>query len=293
MTGELDLTTAKEAQVGSITVRRLLPNRGRRTIGAWCFVDHMGPVTDPPDPLLQVGPHPHCGLHTVTWLVEGSLVHRDSLGSEQVIRPGQLNVMTAGHGVSHAEQTAADVHGTQQGVQLWVAQPEATRHGAPAFAHFGELPTVGFGTLRGTVLVGSVGDQASAARTDTPMVGMAFSAPTAATGTVPLDPHFEYGIFAVTGSVHVSGQTLQPGQLAYIAPGRDSIELSAGDASHVMVLGGEPFESPVTMWWNFVTRGRDEAVEATRAWNAGSPRFGTVASSLDRIPAPAVRVGIR
>lgn len=284
---------ARDAEVGGISVRRLLPYRARRTIGAWCFIDHMGPVTAAPERSLQVGPHPHCGLHTVTWLLEGEIVHRDSLGSEQTIRPGQLNLMTAGAGVSHAEETAAATTTTQHGVQLWVAQPDATRHGAAAFVHLAELPEVGFGSLRASVLVGGVGDQVSPAGVDTPLVGLAFVSATDTSGTVPLDPSFEHGVVVPRGTAQVAGEAVTPGELVYLPPGVPSVDLALAAESHVLVLGGEPFGESVTMWWNFVTRGRDEAVEATRAWNAGDPRFGTFDSVLDRIPAPEVRPGIR
>src|ERR687897_3072291 len=121
------------------TVRRLLPQRPRRMVGAWCFVDVFGPDDVADRPGMQIGPHPHTGLQTVTWLVQGEVLHRDSLGSEQPIRPGQLNLMTAGHGVSHAEESPAGPPTHQHGIQLWVAQPEATRHGPAAFEHHAEL----------------------------------------------------------------------------------------------------------------------------------------------------------
>ena len=124
-----ELIKGMEADVGGITVRRLLPRATRRTVGAWCFVDHAGPI-DAADATMQVGPHPHTGLHTVTWMLEGEVVHRDSLGSEQLLRPGQVNLMTAGHGVAHAEQVPGGGHRPPAAVQLWVAQPEETRHGA-------------------------------------------------------------------------------------------------------------------------------------------------------------------
>src|SRR5215210_1716331 len=129
---ELEIIEGRDAQVGAFGVNRVLPRRRRRSVGAWCFVDHMGPGDVTADRGLDIGPHPHIGLQTVTWLLRGEVLHRDSLGSEQVIRPGQLNLMTAGHGVSHSEETAGTYAGALHGVQLWVAQPSATRDGPPA-----------------------------------------------------------------------------------------------------------------------------------------------------------------
>src|SRR3954447_8434816 len=135
----VEVTDGREAVVGTTTVRRVLPRRTRRTVGAWCFADHMGPEQVTETAGLDIGPHPHMGLHTVTWLIDGAVLHRDSLGSEQVIRPGQLNLMSAGHEVAHAEEAVDTYRGTMQGVQLWVAQPASTRDGAAAFEHHAEL----------------------------------------------------------------------------------------------------------------------------------------------------------
>src|SRR3954471_9019050 len=150
---EMDVLEGRRAEVGGFGVRRVLPRRERRTVGAWCFVDHMGPgAVGGADGGLDIGPHPHIGLQTVTWLLKGSVLHRDSLGSEQLIRPGQLNLMTAGHGVAHAEEASGTFRGELQGVQLWVAQPGATRDGAAAFAHHAELPRVSVGAGEASVL---------------------------------------------------------------------------------------------------------------------------------------------
>ena len=160
---EVEVLPSRETTVGGVPVRRALPKRQRRTVGAWCFADHFGPVAAGGGAQdMQIGPHPHSGLHTVTWLVEGELVHRDSLGSEQPIRPGQLNLMTAGHGVAHAEESPPALAGRQHGIQLWVAQPEATRHGPAAFEHHAELPRLDLGGAVATVLVGGLDGLAGA-----------------------------------------------------------------------------------------------------------------------------------
>jgi redox-sensitive bicupin YhaK (pirin superfamily) len=263
----------------------------RRPLRAWCFADHFGPVAiDPGAPGMEIGPHPHTGLHTVTWLVSGELLHHDSLGSEQLVRPGQLNLMTAGHGVAHAEETppAAAAAGVRQhGIQLWVAQPSSTRDGPAAFEHHAELPTVGLAGGRATVLVGELAGTgaASPARRDTPLVGAELVL--AAGGAVPLDPGFEHALVVLEGALAVEGAAVAPGTLAYLGRGRDGVVLApAGDGARALLLGGTPFGEDIVMGWNFVARSRDEIDRAAADWNAGSDRFGDVASGLPRIPAP-------
>lgn len=288
----VEVTAAREAPVGRATVRRALPRSGRRTVGAWCFADHFGPVDVDPTSGLNIGPHPHIGLHTVTWLLAGEVLHRDSLGSEQVIRPGQLNLMTAGHGVAHSEEGTGTYRGRVEGVQLWVAQPEATRQGAPAFEHHAELPRVQLGRSAATILVGSFGGQTSSARADTPLVG-ADVVLQAGDSEWPLRPDFEYALLVLEGTVRVEGHSVGPDHLAYLGAGRDSLTLNATEPSRLMVLGGEPFPEPVLMWWNFVARTREEIEAATRQWNEADARFGVVASQLPRILAPSVPPGLR
>jgi redox-sensitive bicupin YhaK (pirin superfamily) len=268
-----------------MTVRRVLPRRLRRTVGAWCFADHMGPHLVTEQHGVDIGPHPHIGLHTVTWLLDGEILHRDSLGSEQVIRPGQLNLMTAGHGVAHSEEATGSYRGRLHGMQLWVAQPESTRHDPPAFEHHAELPRVSVGSGDGTVIVGSFGDVTSPARADTPIVGVDGSLSPGAS-TWPLRADFEHAVVVTSGSVAVDGEIVVPGQLAYLGQGRDELTLLATDPSRVLLLGGTPFEEPVLMWWNYVARTRDEISAAAAQWNAADERFGVVASPLPRIDSP-------
>jgi redox-sensitive bicupin YhaK (pirin superfamily) len=281
---------SRTADVGGTPVRRALPTKGRRTIGAWCFVDHFGPAGGPgPGPgAMGIGPHPHIGLHTVTWLLEGEVLHTDSLGSEQLIRPGQLNLMTAGNGVAHAEETpAAAAHLPQHGAQLWVAQPERTRHGLAAFEHHAELPVVGLGgDLRATVMVGELRDVASPARRDWLMVGLVVSSHGGASGEVDLDPSFEHGVVVLDGRVEVDGEQVVPGELAYLGEGRAGLQVRADRSTAFLLLGGEPFPEELLMWWNFVARTREEVEEASAAWQAADGRFGPVASHLGRIDAP-------
>jgi quercetin 2,3-dioxygenase len=283
--GRAELMEARESVVGGIQVRRSLPKARRRTVGAWCFVDHFGPLAVEPDGGIDIGPHPHTGLSTVTYLLDGQVLHRDSLGSEQVIRPGQLNLMTAGRGLSHAEEPTGHYRGQMHGVQLWVAQPERTRHGDPGFEHHGELPRVDLGAADATVLVGSFAGAASTARADTPLMGAALDLRTGAV-EVPLEPSYEHLLVVLDGVLVLDDQPVRPGQSAYLGPGRDALPLPAPDGARVLLLGGVPFEEQIVMWWNFVGRSRDEVAEAGRQWAAGEERFGRVATSTPRVPLP-------
>jgi redox-sensitive bicupin YhaK (pirin superfamily) len=279
----VEITDSHEAVVGDMTVRRALPRRARRTVGAWCFVDHMGPLAVTEDQGIDIGPHPHMGLQTVTWLLGGEVLHRDSLGSEQLIRPGQLNLMTAGHGVSHAEERTGRFRGTMHGAQLWVAQPEATRHGDAAFEHHAALPVVELAGAEATVLVGALDGVASPARRDTDHVGASLAV-RPGRAVVPVAAAHEHALIVLDGEVLVDGQPVTPGHLAYLGVGRDELAVEAREAATVLLIGGEPFESPVLMWWNFVARTRQEVTDAQREWMEPTGRFGEVASSLDRIP---------
>jgi redox-sensitive bicupin YhaK (pirin superfamily) len=284
MSGPVEVAEGRRTEVGGIPVQRSLPQRGRRTVGAWCFADHFGPA-DVADASMLVGPHPHVGLHTVTWVLEGEVVHHDSLGSEQLIKPGQLNLMTAGRGVAHAEETPPGATGALHGLQLWVAQPDATRHGPAAFEHHGALPEAEVEAVAATVLVGELAGARSPARCDTPLVGadIVVRGPS----TLPLDPTFEHGLLVIDGPLTLDGRLLEPGAFAYLAPGRSELDLAPGPgAARALLLGGVPFEEPVLMWWNFVARSREEMDAARSAWEAGSDRFGPVDSGLGRIPAP-------
>jgi redox-sensitive bicupin YhaK (pirin superfamily) len=284
----LEVTPSREAQVGAVQVRRALPRRTRRTVGPWCFADHVGPLAVTEERGVDIGPHPHVGLQTVTWLVAGEVLHRDSLGSEQVIKPGQLNLMTAGHGVAHAEESTGRYRGDLHGVQLWVAQPERTRHGPPAFEHHAELPQVELGSGVATVLVGTGAGVTSPARHDSDQVGMDVTLRPGTT-VVPLTRGFEHAMVVLDGAISLDGSgttVVEPGQLAYLGEHRDELVLSTREGARALLLGGAPFESPVLMWWNFVARTRDEVGEAREAWESRDGRFGTVQSSLDPIAAP-------
>ncbi|MBB2913718.1 hypothetical protein FHS43_005027 [Streptosporangium becharense] len=260
-------------------VTRTLPNRDVRMVGAWCFVDHYGPERA----TMRVPPHPHTGLQTVSWLLAGEVTHRDSVGSEQLVRPGQLNLMTAGRGISHSEHSpaAAELHG----VQLWVALPAAHRETAPAFEHHPSLPVLVSPGVRVTVVMGELGGLTSPATTYTPLVGAEVLLDAGAATTLPLRPGFEYAALVLSGGVRVGGTDLGPGPLLYLGRGRSELSLLAGREGRLLLLGGEPFEEKIVMWWNFVGRDHEEIVRFRREWMEGSA-FGTV-SGTDDPPLPA------
>ncbi len=252
----------------------------------------MGPMAAAADGGIDIGPHPHIGLQTVTWLVAGEAVHRDGLGTEQVIRPGQLNLMTAGHGIAHAEEPTGRYRGEVHGVQLWVAQPERTRHGAPAFEHHRTLPQLELANGVGTVLVGRLDGVVSPARRDSDHLGVDLALGRGET-VVPLARHHEHALVVLEGEVAVGGEVVGPGRLAYLGPGRDELALVVATSARVLLLGGEPFDEPVTMWWNFVARTSAELEQARTDWNGRGERFAEVNSTLDRIVAPNTTIGHR
>jgi quercetin 2,3-dioxygenase len=281
----LEVTDARQARVGDLTVRRLLPLRLRRSVGAWCFVDHYGPMSVDGVAGMQVPPHPHIGLQTVTWLMSGNVLHRDSLGSEQMIRPGQLNLMTAGRGIAHAEESPPEHDPQLHGVQLWVALPDATRRTEPEFEHHAELPATGIGGFAVTVLLGALAGLRSPARVFSDIVGAEMAAADDADARLPLLPAHEHVIFVTDGLATVDGTGLQPGHLAYLSAGREQVAVAAARGSRLVLLGGEPLGEPLLMWWNFVARTPDEVAVAVADWRAG--RFGAVGGYRgDPMPVP-------
>ena len=256
----MDVSSSRAAEVGGQQVRRALPQHRRRTVGAWCFADHFGPTAVTGHEGVNVGPHPHLGLHTVTWLVSGELLHRDSLGSEQLIRPGELNLMTAGGGISHAEEATGSFRGDLHGIQLWVAQPEATRHGEPAFEHHASLPVVDLGTGSATVLVGDLGGVASSARRDSELVGAEIRLH-GGTTDVPLQAGFEHALVVLEGTVTVEGEELVPGQLGHLDAGTDELGLAASGPA-----------TPAAHRWGAVPRTGDDVLELRGSQPGGAGR---------------------
>lgn len=281
----IEVKEGRSTTVGGMAISRVLPTKGRRTVGPWCFVDLiLPPDFDNPHPL-EVGPHPHIGLATVTWLFEGEALHSDSLGSQQPIRPGQLNLMTSGHGIAHAELgTTRGIHGAQ----MWLAQPELTRHGDSRFEHVEDLPVAEFPEGEARVIAGELGGARSPAMLDWDTVGADVSLHGRRI-EVPTEPEFEHAIVPIDRPIKVDEAIAEPGWLALVPAGSESLALEAASpGARFLLLGGRPLGTPIEMWWNFVARSKDEITEAWRAWQShDEDRFGPVPSTLARIDAPA------
>ncbi|TFV45721.1 pirin family protein [Blastococcus sp. TF02A-35] len=284
----LDLLPGKEVMLGESTrVRRLLPTLGRRMVGAWAFVDHYGPDDIATGPGMQVAPHPHTGLQTVSWLLDGEVHHLDSLGSDVMVRPGGLALMTAGHGISHSEQSPASHPRYLHGAQLWVALPDAHREVAPHFEHHDVLPGFSSDGLRSTVLMGSFAGTTSPGRAYSPLMGADLDLTAGADVEIPLEPDFEYALLASSGSASIEDVLLERGAMLYLGTGRRSLRLRAPEAARLLLLGGEPFEERLVMWWNFVGRSSEEIASYAEQWNAEDERFGVVTGyDGDRLAAP-------
>jgi redox-sensitive bicupin YhaK (pirin superfamily) len=303
----LQLWPAREVPLGGVramNVQRTLPQRGLPTVGAWCFLDSFGPDRV----AMSVLPHPHTGLQTVTWPLLGNIRHRDSVGSDVVVRPGELNIMTAGRGVSHSEFAVLPAPGDgsagqpplQRGLQLWVALPDAERHRAPAFEQHLDLPQVSGPGFTATVMVGSFAGTSSPATMYSPIVG----ADVSCNGelSLPLNPDFEHAVLVLDGGLTLDGQEVPPGPLGYLGSGRSALDLAASPGTRFILLGGEPFEEELLMWWNFVGRTHAEVEQARLDWEAqaelpgaaaAAARFGFVhghgpdaGAEAGRIPAP-------
>jgi redox-sensitive bicupin YhaK (pirin superfamily) len=287
----IEVREGRPAEVGGMGIRRVLPTKGRRTVGPWCFVDLMSPANIAnPDPM-EVGPHPHIGLSTVTWLFEGEALHTDSLGSEQVIRPGELNLMTAGNGIAHAELEvragSSDARaGYVKGAQMWLAQPDSTRHGSSGFVHHKDLPRTDLGMGEAQVLIGALAGATSPVDADWPTVGadLKISGPV----EVAVESEFEHAIAPIDRRIKVDDVIVEPGELGLIPPGFESLRFEAdGGPGRFMLIGGIPFPVRIQMWWNFVARTREELTQAWRDWDGhNDDRFAPVQSSLQRIDAP-------
>ncbi len=270
------IETSEKALGEGMTIRRALPARQRRMVGAWCFLDHFGPIQLKKGPGMRVGPHPHCGLQTVTWLIEGEVLHRDSLEFSQRIRPGQLNLMTAGRGIAHSEESPIDRPATLHGVQLWIALPAAEQYRQPSFEHYPELPCIAQDSWTVTVLAGDAFGLRSPASIYSPLVGLDIRSTANAATDLPLDPAFEYGVIALSGSARIDAESLAVGTFLYLGRGRRAIALATAAPARIVLLGGVPFGEEIIMWWNFVGRDRAELTRACNEWNAGQGPFGEV-----------------
>jgi redox-sensitive bicupin YhaK (pirin superfamily) len=270
-----------------LKIRRALPAKQRRMIGPWCFLDHFGPAELGSGGGLRVGPHPHTGLQTFTWPLAGEILHRDSLGYRQLIQPGQVNLLTAGRGISHSEESPPGHGPLLHGAQLWIALPGRHRQADPAFEHYPELPVLQRGGFRLTVLAGSLCGEKAPTRMLTPLVGADLTSEGPAGIELTLDPAFEYGALVLAGGARLGAEPLVPGALLYLGRGRDRLAVTSGSATRLLLLGGPPFGEEILIWWNFIGRDRKEISAAVAAWNAGDARFGAVRGYPgERLPAP-------
>lgn len=271
-----ELHAGRETHLGPLRIWRALPARGRRMIGAWCFLDRYGPISFTAEKPMDVATHPHIGIQTVSWLLDGEVVHHDSIGCEAVARPGAVNVMTSGRGIAHAEETPQSNSGRLNGVQLWVALPDASRNVDPSFQHVAEAPVAAPRGCEARVFIGSAFGATSPAQRFSDLVGADITVHDPA--TLPLDPAFEYGLFILEGE--------GANTLLYLPPG--GVELPLKSRMRLLLFGGRPFGEQVLMWWNFVARTREEIAAARDDWEAGR-RFGDVpAYRGPRLGAPAL-----
>ena len=263
----------RDTRLGQLHISRALPIRDRRMVGPWCFLDRFGPLSFTGEAPMDVPPHPHIGLQTVSWLLEGEVLHTDSLGCEALLRPGGTNVMTAGRGVSHAEQTPAHNSGRLSGIQLWVALPHAHRNVEPSFSGIEEVPMFEGrgGIIR--VFAGSLGGVRSPAQHFSEIVGADVQVHAGAAVEIELDPAFEHAVQVLDGQCLFEGQPLHERALHYLGAGRGSGAFSSSAGGRLLLIGGPPFPETILMWWNFVARTPGEIAEARSDWEA-QRRFG-------------------
>ena len=289
---------ARTADLGAgLRVLRALPTRQHRMVGPWCFFDSYGPLSfagrKAMAKAMDVAPHPHIGLQTVSWLFSGEVLHKDSLGFEGMARPGELNLMTAGRGIAHSEETPQQNSGTLFGLQLWLALPDGERHRAPGFDHYPHLPALEPGGGIAHLFMGRLGDAQSPGRAFSPLVGAELRLGGNARMRLPLDPLWEHALLVIEGEVRVDGHRLAPGALHDLGTRRDGLELDADAPARAVLIGGAPFGESILMWWNFVARSDDEIRQAREDWETGH-RFGEVKAYRGaRLRAPDLAARLR
>jgi redox-sensitive bicupin YhaK (pirin superfamily) len=268
----VEVMTPREVPLGgprAMTVRRTLPQRGRTTIGAWCFADHYGPDAVAATGGMKVAPHPHTGLQTVSWLFEGEVEHRDSVGTHATVRPGELNLMTAGRGISHSE-VSPPATTRLHGAQLWVVLPDESRFDEPRFDHYAPEPVAGEG-WEARVFLGSLVGSTSPVPTATPLLGAELVLQSGARVSLDADPTYEHGVLVDRGTVVLGSddETVEVGQhaLAYVPPGAGALTLAAGEEPvRLLLLGGPPFGEKIVMWWNLIGRSHEEVAAWRQEW---------------------------
>ncbi|WP_394618341.1 pirin family protein [Lentzea sp. JNUCC 0626] len=287
--GDVEVLTPREVPLGgprAMPVRRTLPQKQRSLIGAWCFCDHYGPA----DTSMDVAPHPHTGLQTVSWLFTGEIEHRDSHGVHAYVRPGELNLMTGGSGICHSEQSTPSST-TLHGVQLWLALPDAHRDAPRDFQHYAP-PTVDVAGATARVFLGTLAGSTSPVHTFSPLLGAELLLPAGTTLTLDVSEEFEHGVLLDTGDLRLGDTELGLNSLGYLGTGHATLTLSTTAGARVVLLGGEPFGEEIVMWWNFVGRTHEEIAAFREEWQAETDRFGRVEGYPgDRLPAPQLPGG--
>jgi hypothetical protein len=279
---------ARPRDIGGFQVGRVLPSAARRLVGPFIFFDHMGPAALAPGQGMDVLPHPHIGLATVTYLFEGEVVHRDSLGSHRVIRPGDINWMTAGRGIVHSERTSPEQRragARVNGIQLWVALPRAHEEADPAFHHHpaATLPALALDGARLRVLVGSAYGAVSPVRTFSSLFYVDAALPAGATLALPGE-HEERAVYVADGAIELDGERAAPGRMLVLAPGA-AASLRATAAARLVLLGGAPIDGPRHIFWNFVSSSKERIEAAKRQWK--ERRFPVVpGDEVDVVPLP-------
>jgi redox-sensitive bicupin YhaK (pirin superfamily) len=273
--------------LGDFTVKRVLPGFPRRTVGPFIFLDHMGPVALPPGKGADVRPHPHIGLATVTYLFEGEILHRDSLGSVQPIAPGDVNWMTAGSGIVHSERTAPELRragSRMHGIQTWVALPQAQELAAPAFHHHpgATLPKVSAAGADLRIIAGTAFGRRSPVQVFSPTLYVAAEMEPGATFELDAE-HEERGVYAVEGEIDIAGTSVPPQHLALLE-NRDTVEVRAATRARLMLLGGAKLDGERFIWWNFVASSRERIEEAKLLWR--EQRFPRIPGETEFVPLP-------
>ncbi len=276
---------AKARDLGGFSVRRVLPSPQRRMVGPFVFFDHMGPAEFPPGEGIQVRPHPHIGLATVTYLFEGEIMHRDSLGFVQPIQAGAVNLMTAGRGIVHSERAGSDLETTSRlhGIQSWMALPTDQEETAPEFVHYpaNDLPELEQDGLQVRVIIGEAYGVRSPVKSYSPMLYLECRAKQGSTMTLP-DRYDEQAVYVVSGEIVIDGQRLASGVMGVMSPARKS-QITANADCRVMVIGGAPV-GPRHIWWNFVSSSRERIERAKLDWQ--HKRFAMVPGDDEFIPLP-------
>jgi redox-sensitive bicupin YhaK (pirin superfamily) len=281
------IVVPRSRDLGGFSVRRVLPAIERRMVGPFVFFDQMGPAMFDPGTGIDVRPHPHIGLATVTYLFEGEILHRDTLGSVQAIRPGEINWMTAGRGIAHSERTGPETRaagGRLAGIQSWVALPKDDEETEPGFAHHGTaaLPTVAGDGKEVRLLIGAAFGARSPVRTFSETLYADIALEAGARLAVPNGPE-ERALYLVEGTVAIDGEEFAPGRLLVLRPATE-IVATARSAARLMLLGGALLDGPRHVWWNFVSSSHDRIEQAKADWQAG--RFPAVPGDSEFIPLP-------